>query len=116
VGPTDPDDVLARIDRAFSTIRRPEEVGGAALEGLIAQQADLRSLKHFRQDYPEARAALLYRGECRLLRDDVLCIPVEQFLAELSPTATCWGSSVGADGSRHLLNVTSMAPTNMSVP
>lgn len=47
--------------------------------------ADLRGLRSFMDDYPQARALLLYRGERRLLKGDVLCLPVESFLAELRP-------------------------------
>jgi uncharacterized protein len=47
--------------------------------------ADLRSLAAFRADYPEAEALLLYRGEHRLKTGGVLCVPVEEFLAQLRP-------------------------------
>ncbi|MGB6992008.1 MAG: AAA family ATPase [Thermoanaerobaculia bacterium] len=46
---------------------------------------DLRSLKAFREDYPECQVLLLYRGEDRLLIDNVLCMPVEEFLSHLLP-------------------------------
>lgn len=46
---------------------------------------DLRGLRAFREDYPECRALLLYRGADRRVRDDVLCVPVEEFLAGLRP-------------------------------
>jgi len=46
---------------------------------------DLRSLKTFIQDYPEARAVLLYRGQEQFLQDGVLCIPCERFLKALHP-------------------------------
>jgi len=111
----------------------PEEISGAALEGLVAQHLrawnayrgnpyelsfwrsrggvevdfvlygedniyavevknsnrarpeDLRSLRAFRKDYPGSRAILLYRGRERLLINDILCLPSETFLRELSP-------------------------------
>ena len=47
---------------------------------------DLRGLRSFKQDYPEAALLLLYRGKDRLLIDDVFCMPVEQFLKYLAPT------------------------------
>ena len=47
--------------------------------------ADLRSLKAFGEDYPEATRRLLYRGEERLGIDGVLCQPVEEFLRGLFP-------------------------------
>lgn len=46
---------------------------------------DLRGLRSFRQDYPEAQALLLYRGTERLLIDDVLCVPVDEFLRQVRP-------------------------------
>ena len=47
--------------------------------------SDLRALKAFREDYPEAEAALLYRGRDRLRIDDVWCLPVEGFLRRMTP-------------------------------
>lgn len=49
--------------------------------------ADLRGLKAFRDDYPECEAVLLYGGERRVRKGDVLCVPVEEFLAALEPGA-----------------------------
>jgi len=46
---------------------------------------DLRSLKSFRKDYPESKAIFLYRGTDRLLKDNILCIPCEEFLKNLHP-------------------------------
>jgi len=46
---------------------------------------DLRSLRAFRDDYPEARAALLYRGSEHLVMDGVACLPVTDFLRRLRP-------------------------------
>ena len=111
----------------------PGEIGGAALEGLVAQHLkawiaygrqefglyfwrtrsgtevdfviygedlflalevkasatvhrhDLRPLLAFREDYPEARACLLYCGRERLLMDGILCLPCEEFLRQLVP-------------------------------
>ena len=123
----------------FNTLRpkgpldNPEEIDGAALEGLIFQQlktwnaysnnpyqisfwrsqggvevdfilygekniyaievkntnrirpADLRSLKEFAKDYPESKQIFLYRGENQLRRNNVLCMPVTNFLDKLIP-------------------------------
>ena len=46
---------------------------------------DLRGIKTFGQDYPEASLLLLYRGEETLERDGVRCMPVDRFLSELVP-------------------------------
>ena len=119
--------------RPSGPLDRPEEIDGAALEGLVAQHLrawlaysgrdceifywrtragvevdfviygpggfwaievkntatvrtrDLRSLKSFREDYPEVEALFLYRGDERLRVDGTLCIPVQEFLARLLP-------------------------------
>jgi hypothetical protein len=47
--------------------------------------ADLRGLKSFKEEYPESKTLLLYRGTERLLKGDVLCIPCEEFLTTLHP-------------------------------
>ncbi len=49
--------------------------------------ADLRGLGAFGDEYPEARRILLYRGEHRLVRNGVLCLPVDAFLAGLGPSS-----------------------------
>ena len=46
---------------------------------------DLRGLRAFREDYPEAQTALLYRGSDRLRMGDIWCLPVEEFLRQLVP-------------------------------
>lgn len=46
---------------------------------------DLKNLQAFKEDYPQAELLLLYRGAERLKRDDVLCIPCEEFLRSVSP-------------------------------
>ncbi|MGK5091734.1 ATP-binding protein [Deltaproteobacteria bacterium TL4] len=46
---------------------------------------DLRGLKAFGEDYPEAERFLLYMGKERLLRDGIAIIPVSEFLQELRP-------------------------------
>lgn len=45
----------------------------------------LRALEAFKQDYPEARCSLLYRGTERLKRGNVLCLPCADFLAGVTP-------------------------------
>ncbi|MDE0393309.1 MAG: ATP-binding protein [Gammaproteobacteria bacterium] len=48
--------------------------------------ADLRGLRAFGNEYPESRRILLYRGEHRLVRNGVLCLPADAFLARLTPS------------------------------
>jgi predicted AAA+ superfamily ATPase len=57
------------------------EVKGAAR----LRPGDLRSLRAFRADYPESRPILLYRGSERLVRNDIRCVPCEEFLRRLRP-------------------------------
>lgn len=124
-----------RTLRPKGPLDAPEEIGGAALEGLVAQQLrawiaygrqsrelffwrtksgvevdfvvygpetflaievkasrrissrDVRPLKTFLEDYPEARACLLYGGRERLLVDGIACLPCEEFLKGLVPDA-----------------------------
>jgi uncharacterized protein len=119
--------------RPAGPLDRPEEIAGAALEGLVAQhlrawidysgedyalsfwrtkagaevdfvvygrrgfwalevkhsasvrQADLRGLKAFRADYPEAGLRLLYRGDETLEIDGIRCLPCDAFLRRLVP-------------------------------
>ena len=47
--------------------------------------SDLRGLRAFGEDYPEATLWLIYRGKERFLRDGVTCIPAEDFLRALRP-------------------------------
>ena len=47
--------------------------------------ADLRALRSFRADYPEAETAVLYRGSERLRIDDIWCLPVADFLRQTTP-------------------------------
>ena len=70
-------DFILYGERDFAAI----EVKNAA----ILNPADFRGLKSFREDYPEARPILLYRGTERLLRDGILVLPVEDFLRNLVP-------------------------------
>ena len=46
---------------------------------------DLRALKAFKEDYPEATVFLLFMGQERLVINGVLCVPCEEFLKGLHP-------------------------------
>jgi predicted AAA+ superfamily ATPase len=122
-----------RANRPRGPLDAPEEIEGAALEGLVAQHlrawcdyspgdhalhywqtrsrvevdfvvygesgihafevknsarirpADLRPLEAFGEDYPGSRRVLLYRGEDRLLRNGISCLPCGDFLRRLQP-------------------------------
>lgn len=47
---------------------------------------DLKGLKAFFTDYPQAKALLLYRGKDKLKKGNVLCLPVDDFLSALYPS------------------------------
>ncbi len=49
---------------------------------------DLKPLRVFLEEYPEARAIFLYRGKERLKRNGILCMPCEDFLRDLHPGKT----------------------------
>jgi len=46
---------------------------------------DLRALAAFAEDYPQCKRYFLYRGTERLMIDQVLCMPCEEFLLALQP-------------------------------
>lgn len=119
--------------RPSGPLDRPGEIGGAALEGLVAQhirawlsysrskgelyywrtkagsevdfvvygdigfwavdvkntstfqRSDLRPLRAFGEEYPEARRVFLYRGEEEALVDGIVCMPCANFLKQLLP-------------------------------
>lgn len=121
--------------RPKGPLDRPEEIEGAALEGLVVQHVrawnayrgernnlyywrirsglevdvvlygedgfwaieiknsrkvypqDTRSLRAFKEDYPECESLLLYRGTERVKMGQVLCLPCEEFLRQLQPSA-----------------------------
>ncbi len=49
---------------------------------------DVRALKAFQEDYPQARACLLYGGRDRLMVEGIPCLPCGEFLSRLVPDAT----------------------------
>ena len=53
--------------------------------GRQAHTADLRGLKSFCDDYPEAEPLLLYRGARRMRIDKIWCLPIDDFLRNLMP-------------------------------
>ena len=53
--------------------------------GSKVRPEDLRALRSFAEDYPQSRCFLLHRGKERLKRDGILCLPCEEFLAQLQP-------------------------------
>ena len=48
---------------------------------------DFRGSKAFREDYPEAKAVLLFRGKESFVRDGIPAMPVGDFLPVLSAGA-----------------------------
>lgn len=67
----------------------PKELWGLEVKNTAhVMPADLRGLKAFRDEYPEAHVALLHRGRERMLRDGILCLPCGEFLGNLYPNRT----------------------------
>lgn len=52
---------------------------------------DLRSLRTFRKDYPEADGVLLYRGKERLRIGGIWCLPMADFLRRMVPHQSLLG-------------------------
>lgn len=64
------------------------EIGFYAIEVKNAAKIyskDLRGLLEFQQDYPQVQCVLLYRGKEILRKGNIVCCPVESFLAQLRP-------------------------------
>lgn len=69
------------------------ELGMWALEvknTATVRRSDLRALRSFGEDYPECAPILLYRGADRLRMDDILCLPVDEFLRQVIPDQPLW--------------------------
>lgn len=54
--------------------------------GDVVSRNDLSGLKSFKEDYPEAKLFLLYRGQRRLMQDEINCVPVQEFLLNVLPS------------------------------
>ncbi len=54
----------------------------------VIHSQDIKGLKAFCEDYPEATPIFLYRGNERIKKDNILCIPVDEFLLHLDPRQT----------------------------
>lgn len=59
------------------------------------RESDLRDLRAFQEDYPQASCVLLYRGTERLRERGIWCVPVEQFLRALHPERTVMEAVLG---------------------
>lgn len=53
--------------------------------GIHIHPQDLRGLDEFRKDYPECTPVLLYRGNTRLIKNNILCMPCDEFLLKVHP-------------------------------
>jgi predicted AAA+ superfamily ATPase len=64
----------------------PEEFCAIEVKNSSSVRArDLRPLKAFGEDYPEARLRLVYRGTERLEIDGILCLPCDEYLKNIIP-------------------------------
>lgn len=48
-------------------------------------EGDLNSLRTFKEEYPQCKPFLLYRGKERLMCKGIICLPCEKFLKGLNP-------------------------------
>lgn len=49
------------------------------------QAQDLRGLQEFKKDYPDSHAILLYGGREKIIINNILCVPLVEFLLHLKP-------------------------------
>lgn len=64
------------------------EIGFFALEvkrSKSIHSQDLRGLQEFKKDYPESFALMLYGGKEVIKSNDILCVPIDNFLKNLKP-------------------------------
>jgi uncharacterized protein len=59
------------------------------------QPRDIRALKNFYEDYPEAQLVLVYRGKERMLKGNVLCVPCDEFLQKIVPNQVIFERAEG---------------------
>jgi len=52
------------------------------------RKQDLRSLNEFMSDYPESHTIFLCRGKERLFKNNIPCLPCDEFLYALHPDKT----------------------------
>ena len=53
--------------------------------GRDVHSSDLKGLKSFSEEYPEAKPLFLYLGKHSLSKDGIFCMPLEEFLLQLRP-------------------------------
>lgn len=53
--------------------------------GETIHPGDLRGLEAFKEDYPECKPILLYRGKTKFEKKGILCMPCEEFLLKVHP-------------------------------
>ncbi len=67
------------------------EIGFYAMEVKNSNKIDhkdLTSLKEFKKDYPDSKCIFLYRGKEKRLINEILCLPVDNFLLSLEPNTS----------------------------
>lgn len=64
------------------------EIGFFAIEvkkSEFIQAKDLKGLQEFKKDYPDSKVMLLYGGKEKIMINNILCIPINDFLINLIP-------------------------------
>lgn len=53
--------------------------------GRIIHPQDLKGLKEFQKDYPEVTPVFIYRGENKVKKNGIVCIPAKEFFQTMNP-------------------------------
>ena len=64
------------------------EIGFYAMEVKNSSKINpqnLNGLKEFKKDYPDSKCIFLYRGREKIMKEQILCIPITDFLLALKP-------------------------------
>lgn len=78
----------AGLEVDFVAYGRREFVALEVKNTARVREADLRGLRAFHDDYPQATMILLHRGTERTREHGIWCLPAEQFLRALHPART----------------------------
>ncbi len=75
----------SEIEVDFVVLGSNEFLAIEVKNGSVVHPSDLKGLKAFQEDYPEATSILLYRGKRRYKEGNILCLPVDEFLLGIHP-------------------------------
>ncbi len=73
------------MEVAFVVYGKNTFIGIEVKSSKSVHSKDVRPLRAFREDYPQAEVCLLHGGNERLAIDGVPCLPCDRFLRDLVP-------------------------------